>query len=235
MDTQKDTINYGQKDKFMDQKGHNFIVSGVLISKSEKIVTALFMVTDFMDKDEPLRTKIRTLSLGLLSDIKNLSEIISLINVAVALRLVSEMNASILIKELNFIKKEIEEKYNIKNLIDAERSASDTSSLDASVNFFKSPDTNSTRSSFVHKIGLETRRPINFKPVVSESKNTRRNSILSFIKDKKEVMIKDIVTHLQGLGEDRGEKTIQRELLSLLREGLIKKTGEKRWSRYSIA
>ena len=58
----------------------------------------------------------------------------------------------------------------------------------------------------------------------------RRSAILSVIKDKKEVNIKDIVS----LVKDCSEKTIQRELIALLSEGVLKKVGEKRWSRYSL-
>ncbi|MEK6878241.1 MAG: hypothetical protein AABY22_01465 [Nanoarchaeota archaeon] len=52
----------------------------------------------------------------------------------------------------------------------------------------------------------------------------------SLIKRKKEIMIKDVV----GLINDCSEKTIQRELLTLVDEGILKKEGERRWTRYSL-
>lgn len=58
----------------------------------------------------------------------------------------------------------------------------------------------------------------------------RRARILGIIKDKKDASIKDISTVIS----DCSEKTIQRELMSLISEGIISKTGERRWSRYSI-
>ena len=58
----------------------------------------------------------------------------------------------------------------------------------------------------------------------------RRTRILEIIKDKKDASIKDISTVIS----DCSEKTIQRELMSLISEGVISKTGERRWSRYSI-
>jgi predicted HTH transcriptional regulator len=64
-----------------------------------------------------------------------------------------------------------------------------------------------------------------------ESKNDRRENILKLIKEKKEVTIKDI----SGSISDCSEKTIQRELISLLKDKVIQKTGEKRWSRYFMA
>ena len=68
------------------------------------------------------------------------------------------------------------------------------------------------------------------KPV-SIKKNGRQETILAIIKRKKEVMIKDISLLISGYSE----KTIQRELLSMVRDGILKKSGEKRWSKYSLA
>lgn len=65
-------------------------------------------------------------------------------------------------------------------------------------------------------------------------KDSRRQTILDIVKGKgnlEELSIKDIVGHFS----DCGEKTIQRELTVLVEEGVLKKTGERRWSRYSLS
>jgi DNA-binding transcriptional ArsR family regulator len=59
----------------------------------------------------------------------------------------------------------------------------------------------------------------------------RRESILSVIKNKNQASIKDISTLIRGVSE----KTIQRELSSLVEEGIVLKKGERRWSTYSLA
>lgn len=59
----------------------------------------------------------------------------------------------------------------------------------------------------------------------------RRESVLSVIREKGSVSIKDISTLIRGVSE----KTIQRELSSLVESGVVKKTGERRWSVYSLA
>ncbi len=64
-----------------------------------------------------------------------------------------------------------------------------------------------------------------------KNKGQRRDEILRIIKSKPNLTIKDITVVIK----DCSEKTIQRELISLLSIGLIKKTGERRWSRYTIA
>ena len=59
----------------------------------------------------------------------------------------------------------------------------------------------------------------------------RAEQILSVIKDKKSASIKDIAAAVT----DCSEKTIQRELIQLIEEGLVKRVGERRWSLYVLA
>ena len=62
-------------------------------------------------------------------------------------------------------------------------------------------------------------------------KDLRKNTILDFIKGQNDVSIKDIVPNIIGCSE----KTIQRELIQLINDGKIRKIGERRWSKYSLA
>ena len=59
----------------------------------------------------------------------------------------------------------------------------------------------------------------------------RRDRILSIIKDKGEATIKDVSVFVT----DFSEKTIQRELMSLIKDGVLVKEGERRWSKYKLA
>ena len=76
-------------------------------SKTNKLVTALFMVTDIIDKEEPLRSKLRTLGTEIISDMHSIpqnaynkiSEIVSFLEIASAVNIISEMNCNILRKE----------------------------------------------------------------------------------------------------------------------------------------
>src|SRR3989344_7243431 len=81
--------------------------SSISYTKTNKLVTALYMVTDILDKDEPLRNKLRTLGTGIISDVHStpahavgkISEIMSFLDVAFAMNIISEMNVTILRKE----------------------------------------------------------------------------------------------------------------------------------------
>jgi len=61
-------------------------------------------------------------------------------------------------------------------------------------------------------------------------KDDRKKIILALLKQQPSLTVKDIVKSIQGFSE----KTIQRELGALTEDGLVSKTGEKRWTTYSI-
>lgn len=61
--------------------------------------------------------------------------------------------------------------------------------------------------------------------------NNRRNTILELLQDKSFVTVKDVIDAIEGCSS----KTLQRELLSLVNEGILIKKGERRWSTYSLA
>ena len=66
---------------------------------------------------------------------------------------------------------------------------------------------------------------------ISVKKNSRQSIIIGLLKRKKEIMIKDVSPLINGCSE----KTIQRELSAMVHTGVLKRIGEKRWSRYSLA
>lgn len=75
--------------------------------------------------------------------------------------------------------------------------------------------------------------PSNLKTfgAVSVKKQSRQSIIINLLKRKKEIMIKDVSPLIRGCSE----KTIQRELLAMVKAGILNKIGEKRWSRYTLA
>lgn len=69
------------------------------------------------------------------------------------------------------------------------------------------------------------------KKAIEIKKNKRIGVIINILKKKKEITVKDI----SSLVSDCSEKTLQRELLALVEDGVLKKEGERRWSKYSLA
>src|SRR3990167_4088066 len=84
-------------------------------AKVNKLITALFMVTDIIDKDEPIRTKLRTLGTEVISDMHStpanacskIDQIMSFLDVSFAVNIISEMNCNILQKEFFALNKSI--------------------------------------------------------------------------------------------------------------------------------
>ncbi len=103
---------------------------GVMIAKkSERLVTALYIVTDLIDGSEPIKNGLRKNSVTLLSSmnalmqydvkdrsaefataLKSVMEIISLLHVASATGLVSEMNGNLLIDGFRMLQSVLEKK-----------------------------------------------------------------------------------------------------------------------------
>lgn len=61
-------------------------------------------------------------------------------------------------------------------------------------------------------------------------RSDRRKIILALAKQKPSINVGDVARSIPGVSE----KTIQRELLAMVAEGILEKRGERRWSTYSL-
>lgn len=257
--------------------------------KAEKITTAMYMLTDLITESDPMRRKMREISLLVMSDTRAVSslltgdlyfhlakiisrswELVSLLEVSVAVGFISDMNYSILKNALiDFIgdirnKQRIESFTNIKDMKLGEGGAAN---INLKTNFFKWGDEEMSRdeewqmynekrqtapaiSELSHTSVLREEKPVVKQPVsriaqmavrkfeikepvvrIKTPNEDRKAKILSLITEKKEISIKDITDNFQ----EYSQKTIQRELSALVASGQLKRTGDKRWSRYSLA
>jgi len=236
------------------QKNTNFTN---IYNKSYRLAAAVFLISNVIDQNEELKTKIRNLSLNLVSmsvglkdinfpdtkkliiDIeKNALELMSVLDIACISGLVSKMNSQILNEEFQFFISELgkfAEKFeNVKNAsvknVFMDSSILDTngvlSKTNVACNVFASNLYGSGQGSVIgNNRGNEIKNGNGRK-----RKDMRKNTILDFVKGHNIVSIKDITANITGCSE----KTVQRELVSLINEGKIKKTGERRWSKYSV-
>jgi DeoR/GlpR family transcriptional regulator of sugar metabolism len=65
---------------------------------------------------------------------------------------------------------------------------------------------------------------------VKVKKTQRQGAILNVLKGQSNLTVKDFSRVIK----DCSEKTIQRELIELVEKGIVKRDGERRWSRYSL-
>lgn len=266
---------------------------GVTISKKcERLATAIYLVTNFLSDTEPMKPRLRTLSLELVRDSAllkngnqmaganvletlraNILETLSLFELAFIAGLVSEMNFTVLKREYTSLRETIEVKKASResrtdtilgdNFFNTSEPRSDlkvgnrglasgnleTRPLHTPVILPKGHSIGQTSIAMSDRNtnGQQTPPPVNknsgpkvgthYTPSVTPrattdvAKESRRSRILKLVKDNREVTIKDIATHFADLSE----KTIQRELVSLVESGVLKKFGERRWSRYALA
>lgn len=281
--------------------------------KTNKLITALYMVTDIMDKEEPLRNKLRVLGSEMISDIhiihhghsgshdghisektsNKISEILSFLDIASTVGMISEMNHAILKKEFIGLKVSLQENFgqglSIAELFPAldeeivealpekeNKYLSITKSIPPTRNVDKLESTRigvqkgSTLLNALSKISMsDSKAKMSDKiprgrastdtarhdsaesktKVVHQTsqndfdvlKKNRREEILKIVKENKlthpasgGATISDIRAAAKGVLASCGEKTLQRELVSMVKDTLLHKVGEKRWSKYSI-
>ena len=236
--------------------GSNY-ASAYAYKRTEKILIALYLVTNFVPENEPARIYIRNKSLHLLSDtlllksgfrsagservntiIASINEILSLLDVIHAAGFISTMNLEVLKKELiNLILflRSVEDDSSAQS-IHLEDSYFDTNATSELKEHFKGhiekdvmSDIKKTFEKDIKRKGRISSR-INKQSVAVKKHSDRREQILSLLKDKKTVTVKDVSEVILNCSE----KTIQRELMTLVTSGVLKKEGERRWSTYSF-
>lgn len=263
MDKNNQTDTHKKDSLILDVVFLNNPSNSYVFKKVTKISQAAYLISDLLNKEEPLRLSLRLVAHDLINSFKNythglipneVTKCLLLLKAHLILghgvKLISDMNASILSKEVDKIALEINELGKQEDIFtthigsqffDVEKPAAPVRrevilSQDFGINY---KGHEKDRTDVFNKYPLKTntfyRTPDQFsgakKEKVEEEKENRREQILSIIKENKDVSIKDISKAIR----DCSEKTIQRELINLLALRLIKKTGERRWSRYFIA
>ena len=186
--------------------------------KGQKIVAAIYLATNHVPDNDPLKNKLRSTSLFILDiNLTKVKEAIfsikNLLSVSNLAGIISEKNFLILKNEIDLFLLENNEYSNIANLFEQ------SSQKDIKDNNL------SLRTNLSIKDNLSN---LGFKTNINMGKSKRQDKILSFINQKKSVGIKDIAV----LFSDVSEKTIQREVSALVDLGKITKRGNKRWSVY---
>ncbi len=198
-------------------------------NKAQKLASAVYLITGFFSEQEPLRWRLRELATDLASDmfkdkLSLVKELRPLFLLAKYANLVSEANHSIIESELSKLAQELENPF-------SQMFFAEPKSLEPALPRPVEPQYIKDKTPQPVQERAEERLALKDFGAVSVKKNSRQSIIIGLLKRKKEIMIKDVVP----LVERCSEKTIQRELLGMVSSGILKKIGEKRWSRYSLA
>ena len=273
-------INQSIKDTtpYIKDTGNSSLYMQKISLKTERLTSALYLVTDLLDYDEPLKNKLRSSAVEVMSAIsmsnssgqflddrslaiikKNISIVISCLEVSFNAGVCSSMNCEILKREYealrellgsdlvargagavsipsNFLYPSLDE---IKNII-PKKSETNFAGLPSGSSHRQDKGqikdsqelrTNQIQGSTSARLNLESGRPLGREVY----KGDRRGLVVSLFTDGGEYTVKDIISRLSLTGKkvEISEKTIQRDLLSLVADGVLNKRGERRWSRYS--
>ena len=235
-----------------------------LYKKTEKITSALYMVSNLFSLNEPMRSQMRGTSFSLLSAVvsyittpgtrrvhggevsKALLELTSLCEISLRSGLLSPMNGEILKRECEYL----------LDLIDKQELPHNKDNFTVREDLFAIPEdatrlergtkkiptdsdtgpvsTEEFGKAFSSRTSHKGHSKKDSRHVVVEKghsrKNNRRNAIISLLGQQEYGAVKDFMSFIKGCSE----KTIQRELISLVASGVLKKEGERRWSRYSL-
>jgi len=287
MDTNGQTLKDNEKNIISDrslkesEQGLNFFIKDKnflsITKKTERLVSAFYLLTDLFPDQEPLKWTLRQCSLNIVPEAlalntnfnrENISSYIANSHILKLHSFLETAHMSGLISNMNFSLLQNE----IFKLIGMETDYSrhdDSKDKNLSENYFSDDYKGQFRSEVElkkvpyeglvqEKIASSFDKKINKRQNLSErvqlpviqdfqatiaaranidnsgeskkKKNERQIKIIDLIKNKKTVSIKDISDNIKGCSE----KTIQRELIAMVKSGVLKKEGERRWSRYSL-
>lgn len=209
-----------------------------LIYKVERLVSALYMVTDFINSNDPLKWRMRKAGVVLLTEVGKLTELaptdrkkvlraaseaatesLSLLEVAANAGLISRMNYTLLKKEFA----------NAPLLLER---AGKTEPV--------KPIGQISKYSIGHSIG-QIKIIKDKKLLMPMGQNSLTTSKVK--KEARKEQIKKVfdggksfsLSEMSDMFRDFGSKMLQRDLNDLIKDGVLKKIGNKRWSRYSLA
>ena len=209
--------------------------------RAERLVAALFLVTNHIPADEPIRVSIRSGALRLLQDVlalrnemrtesenvincrASIRNEISLVRVLAVAGFLSIQNANTMIAGLD----------ELGGFLSSSQTSplSDMYALShenlSDIREGHIKDTHNLKD----KADVKDTSQASDTPSLKKGIHVREEAVLAVLRSGGELGIRDIAANLP----EYSEKMIQRHLVDLIAAGRVKKVGLKRWSRYSVA
>lgn len=231
--------------------GFSIFDSGAYFSfinkKTEKLAAAIYLISNAIKDIEPIKWSVRESSLELVelsllirsASVSELGalfkeyratadEIMCLVSIARHAGLVSPMNYEILKNEFDNIAKtirETEDKHKDSGSLGLEFFATENAAALQEPGKIIQKDKNIPSTMSFNKGHVQKA-----KNSGTNLKDTRKDKILNLLRKRNGLGIKDFAEQMNQVSE----KTIQRDLLALVASGVLKKEGDRRWSRYFL-
>ncbi len=246
----------------------------VSVKKIEKIVAAIYLVTDVMDKSLALTESLRkdslellTTAYGLLTSKEGVSrgsltrvsirldQVISLVHIGSISHHISQMNADIIVNELTKLvdifsdeasKLATQEQAFIVSSVPMSQPLisgdimRDTAFDEVVARYQSKRHQNDIKTTLLHqndiskdisKIKTTFQKDTIKSPLKISDKLDRKQEILNVIKSKGVCTLADI----KSMVTDCSDKTLQREVNTLVEMNVVRKEGNKRWTTYQIS
>jgi len=225
-------------------------IYGYVTDRIQKLTAALYRVTDLLSDKEPIKWTLRDKALNLYDDLvsvkstkdkdslldnslKNFAQIIKSLELVSAGVCVSNLNFEILKREYLFLKNFVEGKktditYDSKMLLELSslgKILPSTSDIEGRKQRIL-PEKSQVNQAYSGKSPsyIETSAP-------EISPQSRKGKVLDFLKNGPAKSVNEIAVIFNG---ETSEKSIQRDLLDLVKMGKISAIGDKRWRKYEV-
>lgn len=216
-----------------------------IYKKSERLAKALHLVAPAFSESVTLKNRVDAIALGLVDAAilptgsartalsRELLALSSVLSIARTSGILSAMNVEIIAREAHTLLQEIAIYEEPRLVLDEVPTLSGIAKqaprreVSEQVHSRVAPK----RPASTQKVASADKGHIKDVAEETEAVKDRREAVVSVIRSKGSVSIKDISTLIRGVSE----KTIQRELATLVGAGLVVKQGERRWSTYSLA
>jgi hypothetical protein len=236
-----------------------------IIEKTSRIVSVTIMLGGWSKRHDTLHDEIEKTSVRLVSYaarayeqhedrrafLRTLNTLVALLDVAARTHRIAESNTKMIISELLMLKTFIAELEwgSGRTFVPLDRTALPTPhelvgrepAISDILRVGREKDTSATDTARYETHNPEQRpAPVNdTRPHtirhnverVHDAQKDRRATILGMLQRKDRVTVRDVAHIIK----DCSEKTLQRELLALVAQGVLVKEGERRWSTYRLA
>ena len=220
--------------------------------KTLKITEALYRTTDLFSDAEPLKWSMRQNALDILNcplsgspqDIGHINflvkDIFLKLELATGGTFISKTNFEVLRRAYSELLEEVSSvKDSYKNLLDSIVNLNETKQISDNQikvlpkNVVGTKEENENHEEEVKNEGV-IKREIKHEDVTRTWNINRKEALILALKTRGPVSVGDLAKALVEAGTQVSEKTVQRELGTLVATGAIKQEGEKRWRRYFL-
>ncbi len=225
-------------------------MQSIFQKRIEKIVQAIYLASNHIKDSEPLKWELRKESLALLACGHSLDsdgpsdiptdltieaitscgyDVVSLLTLSSISGLVSSSNSLLIIHEIEALLISFNETY---------KDYATKAGFILSDDFFRTIDKGQNIRPTLQNRGNRMSKNQEITngnkgeliQNIKDKKDTRQTQIIELLKSQSDLTIKDFAKVIVGCSE----KTIQRELTDLVGKGIVRKDGERRWSKYSL-